>query len=596
MIIAVLTAVPTEYEIMRNLFAREKTGEIQEKFDGAFFHEIIPISINNTSINIILGMSDQGNVEASIAVNHILRECKPDLFFFAGTCSGIKDVSIGDSIIVTEVFDLLRGNAGDTWRSIPASGKMAAEKRGICISMMMEINRGEVLPEYYFNIGNKLYMGAIGSSSAIVASEHTKIREIIKNQYANIIAVEMEGYGFYQTLERNGYRSGVMIRAVTDDAKSKTQDADDIIQPGGMKKVYHVVYEFIRKYVTSTVPALPQSILDKKDTLHKLINQYSDGTSTDLPENPVFAGFLSFDLESRSTNLFHLGHAYFVKFVDALLDLKQKTVIYICSSNSNINDMSDEKYLRYRDILDDIILKWEKCFNNQVEIIDVGEKLRTIQYSADSWEKRAAEYLRRVEGKFTEFFNNREKYISLLTSMTNWRINGAKNDDYTSTLEAALEIHPSDVKDDNGITIDEIYAISYVLLKKPRWYSSDWFISFIAFFGETMNRADQMQNLVIIESRRNAYSWLGMSFLAKKMNRRFPPMLFFKTVPDIKNQKYMNTDTRDLCITLDNYLDINKLDTDPLFINEMSNLLSVDKADVCTEIIRVMGECKKRIE
>ena len=292
MIIAVLTAVPTEYEIMRNLFAREKTGEIQEKFEGAFFHEIIPISINNTSINIILGMSDQGNVEASIAVNYILRECKPDLFFFTGTCGGIKDVSIGDSIIVTEVFDLFRGKAGDTWCSKPTSGRMAAEKRGICISMMMEINRGEVLPEYYFNIGNKLYMGAIGSSSAIVASEHTKIREIIKNQYANIVAVEMEGYGFYQTLERNGYRSGVMIRAVTDDAKSKTQDADDIIQPVGMKKVYHVVYEFIRKYVTSIVPALPQSTLDKKDTLEKLKNQYSDGTSTHLPKNSVPADFM----------------------------------------------------------------------------------------------------------------------------------------------------------------------------------------------------------------------------------------------------------------------------------------------------------------
>ena len=263
--IAILTAVCEEYETIRKLFADKKIGKIEEIYQGAYFYEIIPIEINSTSIDIIIGMTDQGNVEASITVNDVLLRFKPNLFFFVGTCGGIKDVSVGDSIIVTKVFDMLRGKDSDIWHAKPTGSGMDARNIGICRSLMMGVNRGEILREYYLEMGNKLHMGIIGSSSSIVASEHSKIREIIKNQYANIIAVEMEGYGFYQTLEINEYRSGIMIRAVTDDAKTKTQEIDNVVQPLGMKKVYNIVYQLICKYISSITSNLSSEMIEKKN-------------------------------------------------------------------------------------------------------------------------------------------------------------------------------------------------------------------------------------------------------------------------------------------------------------------------------------------
>lgn len=247
--IAILTAVDTEYEIIRNLFSKEKTGDIQECVQGAFYYEIIPIAINNIDIDVIIGISDQGNVEASISVSNILRKFELDLFFFAGTCGGIKDVRIGDSIIVTKVFDLFRGKDDGKWCSKPTDYGMDSKNLGLCKSVMMSVNRGEKLAELYRDNNNKLHMGVIGSSSAIVASEKSKIREILKEQYANIIGVEMEGYGFYQTLEKNGCRFGIMVRAVTDDAKTKIQSEDDYFQPIGMRKVYYVIHELVCKYI-----------------------------------------------------------------------------------------------------------------------------------------------------------------------------------------------------------------------------------------------------------------------------------------------------------------------------------------------------------
>lgn len=593
--IAILTAVDKEYETIRNLFSNERIGSIKECVNGAFYYEIVPVSINCVDIDVIIGISDQGNVEASISVNDILRKFNPDLFFFAGTCGGIKDVEIGDSIIATKVFDIFRGKDSDIWYAKPIDSGMDSKNLGLCKSVMMSVNRGEKLSELYKDSNNKLHMGFIGSSSAIVASEKSNIRKMIEKQYAHIIGIEMEGYGFYQTLEKNEYRSGIMIRAVTDDAKTKTQSQDDYVQPIGMNKVYYVIYELIHKYVQIETSKKSIEIKNEQILVPNEISQFYDNSIfMNLSQKHVFAGFLSFDLQSRSKELFHLGHAYFVKFVDALLKANQKVVIYVCSSNSNFRDMDQKKYNSYCEVLNRLMTTWKRCFYNKVEIIDIGEEIRNIQFSDGSLEQQAEDYLNRIEGKFTKFFNKREIYTKMLSNLTAWRIDGAIDEKCKELLEETLEIHPSDVRGTNRIIDEEIYAISYILLKKPRWYSSEWMIKFINFFNNTMNRADEMKDIVIIESKRNSYSWLGMSFLAKKMKRVFPQMLFFNNIPDTKGKKYMNTDTPDFCITLDNYQNLSMETVDALFIKKMSILLGVGEIAVLDEIKSIMSECENR--
>lgn len=594
--IAILTAVGKEFETIRNLFSNERIGDIQECIEGAFYYDIIPILINNVNIDVIIGICDQGNVEASISVNDILHRFNPDLFFFAGTCGGIKDVEVGDSIIVEKVFDLFRGKDSDIWHAKPTNCGMDYKNFGLCRAVMMSVNRGEKLSELYKDNNSKLHMGFIGSGSAIVASEKSKIRELMEVHYANIIGVEMEGYGFYQTLEKNEYRSGIMIRAVTDDAKNKTQSQDDRVQPIGMKKVYYVIHELINRYVQLETSKKERiEIKDEQILVQNEVSQFYDNSVFwDLSKNHVYAGFLSFDLQLRYKELFHLGHAYFVKFVDALLKADQKVIIYVCSSNNNFRNMSQKKYNSYCEVLNGLMTNWKRCFNNKVEIIDVGEEIRNIQLSGGSWKKQAEDYLSNIEGKFTKFFNKREIYIKMLSDLTAWRIDGTLDEKCKELFEETLEIHPSDVRGMNKITDDEIFAISYILIKKPRWYSNEWIIKFINFFSNTMNRADEMKDIVIIESKRNSYSWLGMSFLAKKMKRVFPQMLFFNNVPDTKGGNYMNTDTPDLCITLDNYQNLSVETLDALFIKKMSVLLDINEDIVVDEIKNIMSKCKNR--
>lgn len=266
----------------------------------------------------------------------------------------------------------------------------------------------------------------------------------------------------------------------------------------------------------------------------------------------------------------------------------------MCSSNNNFRDMDQEKYDSYCRVLNELMTGWKKCFYNKVEIIDIGEKIRNIQFYDGTWEKQAENYLNRIEGKFTNFFNKSDIYTEMLSDLTAWRADGTISKKYKGVLEENLEVYPSDIKGTKKITNDEIYAISYILLNKPRWYSSEWIIKFIHFFSDIMNRTDEMKNIAIIESKRNAYSWLGMSFLAKKMKRTFPKMIFFDNIPDISGKKYMSTDRLNSCIILDNYQCFSAETLDVLFIKKMSDLLGVDESAVLDEIEKMMSECKGR--
>lgn len=249
--IVVLTAVPNEFEVLRKLLIEKRVGETLEDIDGAYFYEHISVPIDGVECTIILGITGQGNVEASIYVMDALNRYKPDLFLFAGTCGGVKDVKVGDTVIVTNVFDIFRGKESNQWGAKPSGAGMNSALRGICTSIMMQVNRGEKLKNLYVDVNSHVFMGDIGSSSAIVAAEKSKIRDMLYRNYANVIAVEMEGYGFYKTLKENNYNAGILVRAVTDDSISKEDDSDREIQPEVMKKVYFLVYEIIRKYISN---------------------------------------------------------------------------------------------------------------------------------------------------------------------------------------------------------------------------------------------------------------------------------------------------------------------------------------------------------
>lgn len=598
--IVILTAVEKEYEVLRKLISTKAIGNCKEDVFDAYFYERFKLNVSNVTIEVILGFTNQGNCEASIVTTDALKRYKPDVSFFVGTCGGIKNVKIGDSVIANAVFDILRGKDEKEWISKPTGSNLSSKLSGICKSVMFSVNRGDILKDFYNSNGNKVHIGDIGSGSAIVASSSSQIKSMIKKHYGNIIAIEMEGYGFYKALKQNGEAIGVLVRAVTDDSSNKDDETDEVIQPLVMEKTCFLVYELIQKYMELKIDSgNMKGNIELNESEEELCEYFFLQRSSDRKllvksKKNVFAAFISFDMNYRNKLFLHLGHCYFIKIIDELIKRGKHVRIYVCSSPRNFTEMNKEKYENYITILNLTLNRFKKCFDNKVNVTDIGKSLREDNFGDNQWEEKTTIYLNRVENAANTLTNNVEEYGIILAELEKWRECGEFNKDYLADIEHILDISATEMKS-KKINNEEVIAMAYVFLKKPKWYSQSWIIQFIQFFTHAyMETQNVKEETLIIESKKNAYTWLSMSFLAKKMERKFPAMLFFKNVLNIDGKRYMKSSESDKAINSDNYLKLDYSQFSSEFCHETASLFNIPVTKLDEYIKKTMSDSIER--
>lgn len=247
----ILTAVETEYENIRKVIIKYKIPkiEIYEEFESGCVYEHIVVEIESVKYSIILSTTQQGNSEAATHTMHAIMKYKPKLIIFAGTCGGIKDANIGDVVIATSVYDFTRGKEKETFSAKPVSRIISPDIRSISQQLMRRVNRGENLKEYFYDSKSKVIQGPVASSQAIIANKNATLRKIIDEKYADVVAVEMEGYGFYNAVYESNFENAILLRAVTDNAEEKTNEKDELLQPKVMEKMGYFVWEIIKDII-----------------------------------------------------------------------------------------------------------------------------------------------------------------------------------------------------------------------------------------------------------------------------------------------------------------------------------------------------------
>ncbi len=63
-------------------------------------------------LQIVVGRTNQTNIDAAIETERIIQHFNPDYIFFVGVAGGLKDVKIGDIVIGTEVYGYEKAKAG----------------------------------------------------------------------------------------------------------------------------------------------------------------------------------------------------------------------------------------------------------------------------------------------------------------------------------------------------------------------------------------------------------------------------------------------------------------------------------------------------
>ena len=220
----ILTAIPVEYVAVRahltNLQEEiHPEGTIYER--GSFLSKGQLWQVGIVEIG-------AGNAEAAVETKRAIDYFKPSVVLFVGVAGGIKDVALGDVVAATKVYGYESGKVvEESFQPRPNTSLVSyrLEQRAKAEARKEEwLQRiGESIP----TPKPRAFTGAIAAGDKVVASTNSDVYQLLRSNYGDALAVEMEGHGFLKALRAHPEINALIIRGISDliDGKSNADAA-----------------------------------------------------------------------------------------------------------------------------------------------------------------------------------------------------------------------------------------------------------------------------------------------------------------------------------------------------------------------------------
>lgn len=187
--------------------------------------------ISDTSkLQIVVGRTNQTNVNAAIETERVIQHFNPTYLFFLGVAGGLKDVSVGDIVIGTDVIGYERGKAKDEFLLRPQFGFASYELEQKAVSFANSSKwkiQSSVLLDKKFHTEILAISGTIASGEKVVGSIKAPLYSFLKKYCSHALAVEMEGLGFLEACRPYPLIKSLIVRGISDLVDGK-QDSDAI--------------------------------------------------------------------------------------------------------------------------------------------------------------------------------------------------------------------------------------------------------------------------------------------------------------------------------------------------------------------------------
>jgi nucleoside phosphorylase len=193
------------------------------------------VQIGANAVKYVLAVqNNMGAVAAGITTTKLLHEFNPRLCIMVGICAGVgSDCGIGDIMIASHVWNWEKGKHleadGKTVFSIePTQEQCSKQLEKLFRGKIKQIDLHKIYTEWKYNKPNRhlqVKFGPIASGAAVIASGR-KMDEIRDSQNRKMIALEMEGYGFYSACRESNETSldYVMVKSVSDSGNAEKND------------------------------------------------------------------------------------------------------------------------------------------------------------------------------------------------------------------------------------------------------------------------------------------------------------------------------------------------------------------------------------
>jgi nucleoside phosphorylase len=218
--VVILTALPLEYKAVR-AYLEDIREEVHSQ--GTVYERGVFSSLHQVW-DVVIGEIGMGGLNAAFEAERAIHQFEPDVVLFVGVAGGLKDVQRGDVVAATRVYGYEPGKVEATgFKSRPSIGSSSyrmeqrakAEARKDDWLKRLTSPPSRPIP--------KPYVGPIVAGEKVIASTSSAMGQLLRENYSDALAVEMEGHGFLQATHANPQVESLIIRGISDLIDDKRQ-------------------------------------------------------------------------------------------------------------------------------------------------------------------------------------------------------------------------------------------------------------------------------------------------------------------------------------------------------------------------------------
>ncbi len=244
--ILVLTALSVERDAVISHLTDVKVEKHPEV--GTDYHRGVFVSPSG-KIDVIVGRTDQTNINAALETERALQHYKPTHAFYVGVAGGLKDVKVGDVVIGSDVIGYERGKAEEMgFKARPQFGASSYEleraANSFAISSTWEVISTSLVETQYASEITVL-SGTIASGEKVDASYKSDLHKHIKENASHALAIEMEGLGFLKVCMTRPSVKSLLLRGISDLVDDKGEMDGKGSQPYASKNVATFLFGLI---------------------------------------------------------------------------------------------------------------------------------------------------------------------------------------------------------------------------------------------------------------------------------------------------------------------------------------------------------------
>lgn len=256
----IVTALRLEYQAVRKYLSgiREEEG-----FAGTIY-ERGTFSTDKRTWEVCLVEVGKGNPAAAFETERAIRYFGPEVVLFVGVAGGLADkgVNIGDVVCATRAYAYESGKAGSKFlvRPIgwPTTYDLEARARFEArnddwLQLLSKV--GYPVPD----VTPEVRVASVAAGEKVISSTETELYQFLRENYEDVVAVEMESVGFLQAIHANSSIKAMVVRGISDLIDQKSRSTDKTNQPKAAQYASAFAFQILAKFNPSGQGSVPTS-------------------------------------------------------------------------------------------------------------------------------------------------------------------------------------------------------------------------------------------------------------------------------------------------------------------------------------------------